>query len=391
MFHNIHGQQETVEQLQKSLHGARLPSALLFQGPRFAGRLSIAMETARIRSCSSSGDADCQCANCRLSQVGGNPYAILMLSRDVMPEIRAGLDLLQRIPEPAHVRFFMQQVRKLIGKYQSELFEDTSANAKVLLKAAFEIDEKLVNLESQVINRKTAVLAEKITGECEKLAASAKSGNIPVSQIRKIATWIYSTPEHTAKTIILEGIEKISDASKNALLKTLEEPPRNTLFIVISELPGTLPLTILSRVRKYQIPERSWPDQEKVIASVFQDDPDNYDSIKTFFMVKSGIDCRSLRSEAELFVASLLQRKDIPYSTLQKVLSKISKEKLYTEFITEAIQVLEEEVEALLIPPSKAAAVMRELHSAYSKNMYFNQNPALSLETLHNTIRYGLI
>jgi DNA polymerase III delta prime subunit len=390
VFHDIYGQRETVVQLQKSLRGKRLPSALLFQGPRYAGRLSLAVETARIRSCTSSGESGCLCSNCRMSQVGGNPYTVLMLSRDVMPEIRAGLDLLQRVPNSEHVRFFMQQVRKLIGKYQSELFEDTSANAKLLLKAAFEIDEKLVNLESQPINKKTAVLAEKISGDCEKLAASAKSGNIPVSQIRKITTWSYSTPEHSAKTIILEGIEKISDASKNALLKTLEEPPNNTLFIIISEQPGALPLTILSRVRKYQISERLWPDQEKVIRSVFEDDPDNYDSIKTFFMVKSGIDCRSLRSEAELYVASLLQRKDIPYSALQGLLSKISKEKLYAEFITETIQVLEEEVDARLIPSSKAAAVMQELHSAYAKNRYFNQNPALSLEALHNSIRYGL-
>ena len=47
--------------------------------------------------------------------------------------------------------------------------------------------------------------------------------------------------------VIIDGIENLSVGGQNALLKTIEEPPENTLIIMIAENKRMIPPTILSR------------------------------------------------------------------------------------------------------------------------------------------------
>ncbi len=391
MFSTLYGQSEAANQLKKALSAKRLPGALLFSGPRFSGRLTAALETARIRACQESGAPLCTCRSCRSSYAGSHPYTLLLLSRNMEMEIEAAHKLFQRIPTSANRLYLTRQIRKVTGSFQSDLFDEHSPQVRSQIKAAFEIDEQLTELETLTSDKKAAAAAKKCVQSAQKLIATAKSGNIAVARIRKIATWLYTTPEHEPKCVIIEGIEHISTASQNALLKILEEPPAGTLFIIVSELPGRIPLTILSRVRRYHFQERSWEDQARVISEQYQDDSDNYDSLKTFFLVQSGIDCRRLREDAEQFAASMQQRADLPCSSLQAMLVRISEEKLFTVFIEEVLSVLEEEVEARLISPVKAAELSRSLHDAYMRCTLYNMHPAAVLESLHNSIRYGTV
>lgn len=56
--------------------------------------------------------------------------------------------------------------------------------------------------------------------------------------------------EDGCQVLILDEADKMTEAAANAFLKTLEEPPVDTLFILISSAPGRLPATILSRCQK---------------------------------------------------------------------------------------------------------------------------------------------
>ncbi|MDR0800419.1 MAG: DNA polymerase III subunit delta' [Endomicrobium sp.] len=49
------------------------------------------------------------------------------------------------------------------------------------------------------------------------------------------------------KIFIIEPAEKMNPAAANSLLKTLEEPPENTIIILIAEHKETIPQTIVSR------------------------------------------------------------------------------------------------------------------------------------------------
>src|SRR5690606_6260849 len=62
------------------------------------------------------------------------------------------------------------------------------------------------------------------------------------------------TYEATYKTMIIWFPEKMNNASANKLLKILEEPPANTLFILVAEDAEQLLPTITSRVQTVKIP-----------------------------------------------------------------------------------------------------------------------------------------
>jgi DNA polymerase-3 subunit delta' len=54
------------------------------------------------------------------------------------------------------------------------------------------------------------------------------------------------------RVAILVDAERMNDAAANKFLKTLEEPPGNSLFILVSHSPEQLPATIVSRSADYR-------------------------------------------------------------------------------------------------------------------------------------------
>lgn len=59
------------------------------------------------------------------------------------------------------------------------------------------------------------------------------------------------------RAVVLRQADRLSLPAANSLLKTLEEPPPATHFILIAADPGRLPETIVSRCQR--IPFRPWP------------------------------------------------------------------------------------------------------------------------------------
>ena len=66
--------------------------------------------------------------------------------------------------------------------------------------------------------------------------------------IRELIDHLQFAPTKAAyKVIIVDEVHMLSKGAFNALLKTLEEPPKDSLLLVLSALPEALPDTILSR------------------------------------------------------------------------------------------------------------------------------------------------
>jgi len=55
------------------------------------------------------------------------------------------------------------------------------------------------------------------------------------------------------KAGVLVGADRLNDASANAFLKTLEEPPERTLFLLLSDAPQQLLPTIISRCQRIDL------------------------------------------------------------------------------------------------------------------------------------------
>ncbi|MEX0965019.1 MAG: DNA polymerase III subunit delta' [Pseudohongiellaceae bacterium] len=84
------------------------------------------------------------------------------------------------------------------------------------------------------------------------------SKNIKIDQIRRLSEFVIrSSHSGGAKFAIIEQAHLLNGNAANALLKTLEEPNRNTHVILVSDYPGRLVATIRSRCQKLAFPTPS--------------------------------------------------------------------------------------------------------------------------------------
>lgn len=78
------------------------------------------------------------------------------------------------------------------------------------------------------------------------------ASNNGVDNIREIRDEVqYSPTEGKYKVYIIDEVHMLSIGAFNALLKTLEEPPAYVIFILATTEVAKIPITILSRVQRY--------------------------------------------------------------------------------------------------------------------------------------------
>lgn len=74
--------------------------------------------------------------------------------------------------------------------------------------------------------------------------------SINVDQVRTLQRLFATTPSLSPwRAVVIDAIDDLEPAGANALLKHLEEPPANTLFLLVSHAPARLLPTIRSRCR----------------------------------------------------------------------------------------------------------------------------------------------
>src|SRR5205814_7425936 len=76
----------------------------------------------------------------------------------------------------------------------------------------------------------------------------SESRRIVIAQIRNIEHALQMRASHgRRKVAIISDADRLQPQAANAFLKTLEEPPKDSLLLLLSALPEALPDTILSR------------------------------------------------------------------------------------------------------------------------------------------------
>jgi DNA polymerase-3 subunit delta' len=103
-------------------------------------------------------------------------------------------------------------------------------------------------------------------GDGDKKSKSTKtaSKDIKIEQIRNLADFMnISTHRQGLRVVVLYPAEALNMPASNALLKTLEEPPPGTVFLLASNGLDRLLPTILSRCRKFALP---MPDHGAALA-----------------------------------------------------------------------------------------------------------------------------
>ena len=78
--------------------------------------------------------------------------------------------------------------------------------------------------------------------------------SISIDDVRGIKQFFnLSSTDDGQRVVIIDSADDLQNASANALLKILEEPPKRTIILIISHNPNTLLPTIKSRCRKLNL------------------------------------------------------------------------------------------------------------------------------------------
>ncbi len=186
-FENVVGQTRPKNILQGALRRDTLARSYLFFGPPGCGKLALALELARAVNCLGDEPRPCRrCSPCR--RIGAMQYP----------------DVMVLFPRPKKI-------------------------------------------EEADLHRSLKILAENPYADL----AFADRAEIHIDTVREIRTEAGLRPyEGRRKVFILAAADRMNLAAANALLKTLEEPPAHVLFIIVSDHPGRLPSTVISRCQQ---------------------------------------------------------------------------------------------------------------------------------------------
>ncbi|WP_414839488.1 DNA polymerase III subunit gamma/tau [Carnobacterium sp. TMP28] len=82
-----------------------------------------------------------------------------------------------------------------------------------------------------------------------EIDAASNNGVEEIRDIRDKAKYAPTSADY--KIYIIDEVHMLSTGAFNALLKTLEEPPKNVVFILATTEPHKIPLTIISRTQRF--------------------------------------------------------------------------------------------------------------------------------------------
>ena len=92
-------------------------------------------------------------------------------------------------------------------------------------------------------------ITEGTIGDIIEIDAASNNGVEEIRDIRDKAR--YAPTQATYKVYIIDEVHMLSTGAFNALLKTLEEPPKNVIFILATTEPHKIPATIISRTQRF--------------------------------------------------------------------------------------------------------------------------------------------
>jgi DNA polymerase-3 subunit gamma/tau len=139
----------------------------------------------------------------------------------------------------------------------------------------------VARLLAKAVNCQEEDLAKRPCGECEFCLAVNQgrfldlieidaASNTSVEDVRDLRDKINFAPNQGRyKVYIVDEVHMLSTAAFNALLKTLEEPPRHAIFILATTEVHKIPATVLSRCQRHEfrrIPVGEIVEQLKRIA-----------------------------------------------------------------------------------------------------------------------------
>ena len=148
----------------------------------------------------------------------------------------------------------------------------------------------------------------------------SKSRRIVVDQIRELEHSLQMrAADGRRKVAIVSDADRLQPQAANAFLKTLEEPPNDSLLLLLSTLPEALPDTILSRCIPIplSVPETTAPspEEEELVALLRAIEPGNAPGVQSAYRLAQGFQrlLAGVRESIQTENAAALKREETRY------------------------------------------------------------------------------
>ncbi len=185
------------------------------------------------------------------------------------------------------------------------------------------------------------------------------ASNNGVDEIRSIKeNTSYLTTLTNYKVYIIDEVHMLSKAAFNALLKTLEEPPRNTIFLLATTELHKIPQTVLSRTIVINLEVMSNNDIKEGLKVVLEGEGLNYDdeALDYIVMTSGG----SLRDAISSLETVLLYNSEITTNNTISALGLINKENI-KEMLINNYEAFLKEIDNNSKDPKKMVLVILEV------------------------------
>lgn len=393
MFDNLL-HQNVSQLLKQDITSNKLPGAILFSGPQSSGKLTCALEVTRILSCTGSqkGKWTCECNSCLQHKSLVSSNIILLGSKDCLPEIKAASESFilayeQNASYLTATRYlFLRSVRKLTLRFNPILWEKAT-NLNKIANIISTIDEQLelIDFPRQLPEKEELIkICEELQKQCEKLEKDFLYNSIPINHVRNLSVWARLKTIEGKKTIIIENADKMLENVRNALLKILEEPPKDTVFILTTCNRNLIMPTILSRVRTYNFIERDTNAQNEVISRVFHK-KDFSGTINEFLMTYFPISPEVLKSNAKDFFISIANNQIPNIQEVIKNCNNFNPKNMLKIFLD---GIASSQKKLLCTPQGTQASVqiMDSIRECYNNISIYNQNIESAFENLFRNL-----
>lgn len=220
-FNEVIGQEEIKERLVDMSREGRVPHAIMFCGPRGCGKMALALAFASYLICSSGKDGKDSCGTC---------HQCAMLRSWSHPDL-----------------IFTYPVIKPQGTSADHkmVSDDFAREWRGMLAAGpyFTMNQWLAKMGAG--NQQAMIYVAESEAVIRKLSMKSSQGGYKINIV-----WLP---------------ERMREDCANKMLKIIEEPPQQTVFIMVCEEPERLLETIRSRVQRIDIRKIDTPSMEKAL------------------------------------------------------------------------------------------------------------------------------
>ena len=216
-FKDVIGQEEAKQRLIREAKEGKIAHARLFCGPEGIGKLPLAIAYARYLSCNNPGEKDA-CGICP---------SCVKFNKLAHPDLHFVFPVIKKKSKDTVSDDFIAEWRELLS--QTPYF-----NLNIWLE------------EMGAENQQAQIYVKESDEIIRKLSLKSSQGGY--------------------KIMIIWLPEKMNVECSNKLLKLLEEPPSQTIFLLVSEEPDMLLTTIQSRTQRFSL----YGIEEKYIAERLQ-------------------------------------------------------------------------------------------------------------------------